>query len=183
MRLFIALWPPADVTKTIQQWSDAHLKPIGGKRIPAEQMHITLQFLDEVEQSKLSQLQKVLAEHCSQIPPFSVTINTLDVWKKSGLCVLLGDHATKMAVTARKLHCLIDKTAGYTVTNMAWTSNRVPRFKPHITLVRKLPDDANLPKQCPNIQWQANEIVLVHSVLSPKGPTYKILKRFQLTGN
>jgi len=182
MRLFIALWPSVKARQTLEQWSERHLSAVGGRRIPAEQMHITLQFLDEIEKSHLARLKNTIATACREISAFSVTMNTIDIWRKAGLGVLLGDWVTKKAITSRRLHCLVDTTTCGPYSISEQTGNSVPRFKPHITLARKLPTDIALPKDTPTIHWEATEITLVHSVLTPKGPTYRILERFALTG-
>ena len=52
MRLFFALWPPADTARSLAEWAAEVGKQSGGRTTAVENIHLTLAFLGETEPDK-----------------------------------------------------------------------------------------------------------------------------------
>ena len=56
MRLFFALWPEPDTQRRWHEELASYVKPLGGRRVPAENLHLTLAFLGEVPGTRINAL-------------------------------------------------------------------------------------------------------------------------------
>lgn len=86
-RLFFALACPADQRRAIAGWRNT-LALGSGRRVPAENFHLTLLFLGEVG---VAQLAAVLAAAAAVRPPgerLRVSLDRLEAWRRSGVLVL-----------------------------------------------------------------------------------------------
>lgn len=170
MRLFFALWPDA---ATQQAWSQAvapWLAPLGGRRVPAANLHLTLAFLGEVRGDRMNELLR-LGDDLDR-EAFLLRLDRIDYWKKPGLaCLRPAETPPALARLAGQLQTGLG-LAGFAV-------ERRP-FKPHVTLARDVPiGTASLPVW-PVLEWRAPAVALVRSRLAPDGATYAVLKEWPL---
>lgn len=169
-RLFVAVWPPADVVEHVAAL--ARPTVIGLKWTRQDQWHVTLRFLGGVEYpSRASEaLTAVAAEH----GPVQAAV---------GPAVSRFGH--------RVLHVPVDGLEGLATAVVTATAHlgKPPEDRPfsgHLTLARVGKEArVNLralegePISC---HWLVSELTLVESKLSPAGARYQIVETFPLTG-
>ena len=168
-RLFFALWPDEGVRAALAAIAEACRAECGGRPIPAENIHLTLAFLGEVNVGRISEL--TMVADAIRAPSFALVLDTRGYWRHNriawmgtretpeGLRALAGDFSR--ALRARGLR---SDTRDYT---------------PHITLLR----DAKRPPSSPQpaaISWAVKEFVLVRSRSGRQSSAYEVMTRWPL---
>lgn len=170
MRLFFALWPDADTQSEWARGVSPYLAPLGGRRIPAANLHLTLSFLGEVRGDRMNELLR-LGDDLDRVP-ILLRFDRIEYWKKPGLaCLRPGETPAALERLAGQLHTGLG-LAGFAVEKR--------HFKPHVTLARDVPvGTASLPVW-PVLEWQAPALALVRSRLTPVGSDYAVLREWPL---
>jgi 2'-5' RNA ligase len=170
MRLFFALWPDP---KTQQEWFTATaplLEPLGGRRVPAAGLHMTLHFLGEVTGSRVNALTQL--GEAAAASAIELRFDRIEAWSKAELACLR---------TAEDGPGLV-RLVGYLGSGLALAGFAVERrrFKGHVTLARKLTlVEPSLPLW-PPLVWRADTLALVRSRLGPGGSEYDIIANWNL---
>ena len=169
-RLFVAVWPPAEVVELVGALARPTI--IGLRWTREEQWHVTLRFLGPVETPVA--VSEVLATVAAQLPPVDATI---------GPAVSRFGH--------RVLHIPVEGLSDLAATVLPATAHlgKPPEDRPfsgHLTLAR-VGKEARvnlraLEGEPINARWPVSELTLVESKLSPAGARYVVLERFPLTG-
>jgi 2'-5' RNA ligase len=164
LRLFLALWPPADVRTALEEHAAAWAWPAGARRTRGERLHVTLHFLGEVPADRVPALQSGLA---AGWPGCEMTLDRATVWP-GGIAVLEG---TQVPEPLSRLHAgLRDKLLALEVP----VEQR--RYRPHVTLARKA-FGSRPPADFTPLRWLAGPAYeLVHSL--PGGRGYESVQRF-----
>lgn len=178
-RVFFALWPPARVADELGRIARQAADRFGGRAIRPEAIHLTLAFLGEVSEDCLPALAD--AARSVQAAPFDLILDRLGYWRRNQL-LWAGCEASPVALDDlhRELQAVL--------AGAGLPSGHEPRrFKPHITLVRKLPwrgDRAGVADVTPigPVHWPCGQFALVRSQLSAEGSSYKIIGEFPLSG-
>jgi 2'-5' RNA ligase len=185
MRLFVALWPPAEVVEHLQdavrEVSGRIAAPPGLRWVKVEQLHLTLAFLGEVDPPRAQQVQERLARVGVRHPPVGLRLQGAGRFGDRVLYVRvegdreqLGRLATSVAAAARR----------------SGLSQQERSFRAHLTLARGRPG-ARLRELAGALDgyrgsgWTAHELHLVHSSLGAgEGgrPVYRTLASWPLTG-
>lgn len=174
MRLFFALWPtPAAAARLAALAADAASR-WGGRPTRRDTLHLTLAFLGEVgdeDVARLIELAKALPASA-----FSVRVDQLGYWRHNRL---IWAGCREVAPT---LQALVTELHGRLATGGFAVSNAERPFTPHVTLVRKIPENARFAtvSAIEPIEWRCADFVLVRSRLSASGPSYEPLARFAL---
>ncbi len=168
LRLFYALWPAPDVRERLELAASA-LAIHEGRAVRAENLHLTLLFLGQVEDDLCSAL-------CAEpmpvaAPPFTLEIAATGWWRTSRVAWLapldcpdpLTALVSGLQATARA-HSIAFETA---------------HFRPHVTVAR---DVRRAPRATGSIavQWPVNEYALVSSTAGSAGSSYSLLARWPL---
>jgi RNA 2',3'-cyclic 3'-phosphodiesterase len=162
MRLFFALWPPAQTARALAEWARAVQGRTGGKCTAEEKIHLTLAFLGEADaQSAMRAARKVRAKR-HRLP-----LEQANYWPENNI-VWAGPRETPPALAA--LHESLSRE----LYREEFILERRP-FAAHVTLIRKA-RRATLPPLPPKLEWPVDEFTLVWS----KGPIYEPLERFSL---
>jgi 2'-5' RNA ligase len=164
LRLFLALWPPADVYAALQahaaawDWSDS------ARRTRSERLHITLHFLGEIEADRVPALQSGLEVDWTGC---ELALDRTTVWP-GGIAVL---EASRVPPELLQLHAsLREKLLALEVR----VEER--RYRPHVTLARKA-FGSRPPAGFTPLQWRAGAAYeLVRSL--PGGRGYETVQRF-----
>ena len=176
MRIFIALELPAktrdNLCISMSQLGDHTTK---GNFTAKENLHVTLHFLGEVSPDKLIFVQSAM-DGVKQLPAPTLTINQIGMLRANDIVCAKIRPDKKLAALHEQLGTSLEKL-GFTVEHRA--------FRPHVTLVRKSAFDLPFSEvvKCVdvfNMPFDATQIVLYQSALSPTGPTYTELYRVQL---
>jgi 2'-5' RNA ligase len=161
MRLFFALWPPRETALALERWARA----LEGRRTPADNIHLTLAFLGEVDEAKAAQ-----AARRVQSAAFHLPLEAPGYWGHNKI-VWAGPRQVpgELARLAEALQLELYKEG--------FILERRP-FAAHVTLLRKAPAQP-LPA-VPPLEWPVQEFHLVSSSLAAAGSSYRTLERFAL---
>ncbi|NTV48815.1 MAG: RNA 2',3'-cyclic phosphodiesterase [Geobacteraceae bacterium] len=176
MRLFIAIEIPDELKKKI---SCLHVDIPGARWVPAEQIHLTLAFLGEVEEGAVELLKTELALIHS--PEFKLCF--------SGTGCFPGRHRPRVLWIGVEPHPHLKKLAA--MVREAVLACGIPQeerpFSPHITLARlKFPasresgaflDQPEKPKFTP---FRVREFTLFQSRLTSQGAVHIPIRNFTL---
>lgn len=186
MRLFIAVELPRQVEGEIARFQGelSSLAPRGVSWVKTENIHCTVKFLGEVEDSLLTALQKTLAG--LHVPPaFGLRAAGTGVFPRwaDPRVIWVGLDPLPRALVS--LHDNLEaalEPLGFPPEER--------RFSPHLTLgrvrdthsVSRVLDRLRERKDIVLGEWTATEFVLFRSILKPSGAEYTILQRVPLGG-
>ena len=162
MRLFFALWPPAETAAALHDWSE----PLPGRATPAENIHLTLAFLGRADAAKATSAAKRVHGRRHALP-----IEVARYVKRNEM-VWVAPRETPPALEA------LVKALQLELYRDEFFLERRP-FAAHVTLLRKAREPKALPP-LPAVRWPVGEFLLVQSRTSAKGPVYEPVQRFPL---
>jgi len=153
--------------------------------IKSSNLHITLKFLDELDQQHLTSLIKAISGNLTEFSSLSLKINGLGLFPESGKPRVLWIGIDKNP-TLKSLTEMIEQQAhflGYAKEHR--------RFSPHLTIGRvkhvlSKSDEIELLKSVKNNlyvnfgQFEVNKLILFKSTLLPTGAVYSPLAIFNL---
>ncbi len=168
MRLFVAVWPPADVLDAIEALDRPARQ--GVRWTGRDQWHVTLRFLGRVDD--VDSVTGPLAGVCSLAAPVAVA---------GPLTGLLGSSIVMLPVSG------LDDLAAAVVALTASVGEPPPSrpFTGHLTLARARDRSrrvkvADLAGAALSAAWPVSEVTLVASDLHPSGARYEVVGRFPL---
>lgn len=168
-RLFVAVWPPADVVGLVAAL--ARPTVIGVRWTREDQWHVTLRFLGSVTDPPA--VSQALAVVAASQPPVEAVV---------GPAVGRFGH--------RVLHVPVEGLAGIASAVVSATAHlgKPPEDRPfsgHLTLARVAKDGRvnlrALEGEPVGARWLVSELTLVESKLSPAGARYQVVETFPLT--
>lgn len=165
-RLFFALWPDQNTRQQCQQVIQS--LPGQGKPVVANNLHVTLVFLGNIDQARQIAITK--AANAINIQPMRLIFNHLSFWKKPAVVCLVAEQVdpavsslvTQLSMSARQLGIELDDRP----------------YKPHITLLRKAKSQVNIDFN--PIHWQSNSFCLVESCSTTSGVEYRVIERWTM---
>lgn len=138
----------------------------------AETLHMTLQFIGNVQHSRLPTM--IAAAENVTSASFSMQLKKVAYWKHNQIAyATLSDDEPSLTNLARSLKTALNK-AGMTHTDQ--------KFSPHVTLLRNAQQEPQI-HDFTGIEWPVNAFVLVESTLNNRGPHYNIIKTWKLSDN
>ena len=178
VRVFFAVWPDGEAQKQLAGLvKQLRLDSLcGGRKTKAENIHLTLVFVGEVDTSQLQTLSRVADEiEDSRMHAFDLVVEKICYWKRKNIV-----HA-ELSTIPRELMDLV--TALQNGLSTAGFSLEQRPYKPHITLMRNascqtLPELAK-PITSP-IAWRVREWVLIRSEQTSDGSVYVPIGRWSL---
>lgn len=180
MRVFVALVPPPLARRQVGELI-SELRPLAGRAswVAPENLHITLQFLGEVEVDRLARVAKVCATVAAAQEALLLTTTGLGCFPPRGqprVLYLGTDQQQPLADLARALGAQL-QSCGFDLPE---------RFHSHLTLARlKKTEDSNrrhklLVCSVPELRFWLTELVLLRSTLTASGPRHDLLQRCPL---
>ncbi len=169
LRLFYALWPDPCVNSALAIVARRMHCTVGGNRAQDESIHLTLAFVGDVDEARLTELLAPPAE--LTVDRFTLTLDRWGCWPRKGIAWVapsripaqLHELAAGMATWLRGV--------GFEMESR--------RYDPHVTLVRKA-KCVPLPESMQRIQWDVADFILVRSRLAPDGSRYETVGRWPL---
>lgn len=148
-----------------------------------ENMHLTLFFLGDTSDNQISAINSELTLLLTESKSFSIALKGFGVFKNvhDPRVMWIGIERSEILYDMKVLVNKVMINSGFEVDNKV--------FKPHLTLGRI----KNLTNKNALIEWiekyrdhffqdvLVNEIIFYESILSPKGPVYKVMKTFKLS--
>lgn len=168
MRLFFALWPDESVRSRLVETA-ARLPRGTGRRVPAANFHITLEFIG----SATGDIRLCLEEAAGRVTvePFDLTLSRFGYWPQPRI-IWFGPHHLPPELLA--LAFKLRETA-----EACGVDAETRPYRPHVSLLRKVARQPAWPEVKP-IEWPVREFVLCQSVGTDKGPSYEVLQRWPL---
>ncbi len=168
-RLFFALWPDDQVRQALAALASKSLKR-RGRRIPAENLHLTLAFLGPVPPETRSCVE-AMADGISG-DSFTLEFTHLGFWPRPRV-IWSGCDETPRALTAL-VNALRDGVKGCGLR---------PESRPyraHLTLARKASVDPRFGEPHAPVIWSVDGFHLLESKTLSTGAQYKILRSWRL---
>jgi 2'-5' RNA ligase len=168
-RIFFALWPEASVRQALYALTTQYKPQCKGRVIDADALHMTLQFMGEVERTRLPQLIQTAGK--VSVPPFGFILDRLSFWP----------HNRIAYVTLLTFVPALDKLVASLKQELAAANFQLKNdeFVPHVTLLRNV-EDVLEPQTIMPIEWWVDSFVLVESTVTDRGPHYQILQKWPL---
>jgi len=168
VRLFFALWPPADLQAKLALW--ARQAAGRGRAMRSENLHLTLAFLGATEAARVPDLAALAAG--VRFSAFRLPLDRVGYWKHNRI-IWCGAAEDPDALGA-----LVESLRGR--LSAAGIRYDPKPFVSHVTLVR---DASGMPAAPPWIPllWEAGEFALVQSARVEGRLSYRPLQRFPAT--
>ena len=184
MRVFIAVELPDPIRRQLAQLQD-ELKSCQAdvSWVQPQNLHLTLKFLGEIEESRLEPLQKALQEVAGRQTAFRLRLEGIGAFPSTTFPRVIWVGAFEGADPLRRLAEAVDQAC----VSCGFTQEERP-FAVHLTVgrVRSKKQMVGLVKKLQMVEFKADQpaeiiqVTLFQSVLSPKGPTYTALAKIPL---
>jgi 2'-5' RNA ligase len=168
-RLFFALWPEPQQQHAWADLAESLLPPGRGRLLPAQNLHITLLYLGEVE----SEIRLMLEQKADAIQAklFELKLERFGHWRRPQV-LWWGPKQTP-----EPLQQLVDSLRQVAQACGIEVEHRP--YQAHLTLARKVRHAPGRISAEP-YEWQVDEFALVRSTLLPEGAHYEVLRRWPL---
>lgn len=161
-KVFFALWPEGGLRSQLTKLQE----PIQqGRKVPEESLHLTLHFVGQVESVDclLEQAEKI------SFSPGLIHLEGYGVFGKAKVLwagpIQWSKEIVRLSAACRDAA----KVCGYPA--------HTERFRPHVTLARKVPQLPELPVFKP-VLWEFQTFSLVESNSTEQGVSYRVLQTF-----
>ncbi len=165
-RLFFGLLPEPEVHSQLVELSRCFPILQGVESVPNNNLHITLQFLGNLEANERKCIEKKMAQ--TFVQAFSLRLDHYGYFKLSQI-LWLGCSSYP-----RELTRLVNHLKSIAENCGADTQERI--YKPHVTLFKKVPK-AEFPDIPFTITWRATEFHLLESISDGDGTRYVSLAK------
>jgi RNA 2',3'-cyclic 3'-phosphodiesterase len=168
-RLYFALWPAPELQERLFQLGGALLGGRRGRRVAAENLHLTLAFLGSVAPERRACYESAADQLCAA--PFTLAITHSGCFRRNGIL-----WAGSAVAPPTLLELVGDLNRGLAACGFD-PERRI--FRAHLTLarnVRRCPDDATFDP----IEWKVDSLALVASHAQSNGARYEVLRRWSL---
>jgi len=167
-RLFFALWPPLELSRELYSVAGRVLHG-DGRRVPPENIHLTLAFLGSVKAPFRQCAERVAS--AIRTGSFTLTLEQIGCWPKSGI-LWAGPWQTPEPLSrlVRELNSGL-AACGYVPEERAYAA--------HLTLARKIRRFNNNLSIDPLV-WDVHQFSLVQSVTHADGAQYEIIHSWEL---
>ena len=165
--MFFALLPDAGVRERLLRLQK-DLNQVGGRPVPAENLHLTLLFLGNVEAGKVDAVRNIATEISAN--RFDLVLDAVGGFRQNNARILWAgpsEPPPELGALHQSLRRQV-KRIGLRV--------KKETYRPHVTLVRKADLRRRLPeKPTWNIPWAVSRCALIASELLPSNSLYKVL--------
>lgn len=178
LRLFTAICLPSDAMRALHDIQNEIAKkaPYFLRKIPEENLHITLNFIGAVEAQYLPEMIDKLSHVV--VLPFEIVFEKIEFIRRGRRGALIWAKALEND-SLRCLKAQIEQA-------IALTSATVPHdFSPHVTLFRlkslkklSLLQALIAKTACPPLTFSGSSFSLMQSITTPSGVHYRELRRF-----
>lgn len=172
IRSFVAVKVPDEISDKLENFI-SRLRPLSNIRwVKREQFHITLKFLGEIEPEIFESVKNSLLP-LKNFEPFKIELSFIGAFpsiKNANVLWISGTKGTKELAA-------ISKRVNDVLYECAEIERDTKKFKAHLTLARLKGERISERLlsglgTLPQLNWLCSELVLMRSVLTPKGPIY-----------
>ncbi|MBI5654671.1 RNA 2',3'-cyclic phosphodiesterase [Candidatus Uhrbacteria bacterium] len=178
MRLFIGIpLNPALSTHLQQVWSGIDSLPTNLRQIPPANWHVTLAFLDEIDEDKVETLAELLAQATDKTPRGAFLVDRLEAFPRKKP-VKITAHAS--LVDPESWRSFVQRIRDF-ASIVAPHLDRKP-WTPHISIAKAQKGMHLKPfsREFTEFAWIPEEFVLYRSIQSAAGTKYETLYTFPL---
>lgn len=183
-RLFVSVDLPTELADEVAAVQERFADASGLRVTDPEQAHVTLFFLGDVDPTRVSAVASALAEaiDAAEIRPFTARVEGLGVFPSLEYISVLWAGVTAGTAELTALHESIEPR----LVDLGFDADD-HEFTPHVTLARM--DHASgkelvqqgVRELDPTVgEWTVEEVRLTESELTPDGPEYSTVSRFEL---
>ena len=166
-RLFFALWPEADRLAPLVEQVRKLLPGGVGRLQRPDQLHVTVEFLGAVPDSRLPEVRAAGAVAAAGGQPFEVVFDRIDHWRRPQvLCLTASETPAALAELSQALRREL-RARDFEVERR--------EFRAHLTLARKVTRPPRIGAFEP-VHWPARRLTLLRSVTDPAGSRYEPLE-------
>ena len=185
MRLFLAIELETKIKNALRIIQD-ELKQLGGqvKWVEPNNLHLTIKFLGDVQETKLEPLKTSLQNTAKKFPSFAMEIAGVGVFPNIDHPNIIWVGAKETTGTLTTLATQIEEaldSLDFQKEKRGFSAHitigRVKSFKNISHLTEKL-NTLTLPN---NLRQSVPAVTLFKSTLTPQGPVYEVLAQFHLT--
>ena len=171
MRLFFAVTPDEGARQSLMAFAADVASVTGGRAPRAENLHLTVAFLGEVDQQRVADVEAIGAASATVSGPFVITFDRVGLFRDAGVAWIAPSEtpAGLLRIVAALRNALQAK--GMRVDHRD--------FRPHVTLARRCTRPLS-GVAAPHIQWQVEALALIASQTLPEGPLYRELAAWRL---
>lgn len=171
LRLFFALWPDDPVRQQIAALQSKVAFQASGQRVKTQNLHLTLQFIGNVEAAKAGCLVEAAARlSCA---PFKLQLDALGSFSTQKI-IWLGASRWPHA-----LYSLHESLAA--VVDGCGCNVESRQYRPHVSLHRGGALSAGHDVDLSVIDWHVDSFTLFSSSLQQSGAVYREIAAFQLS--
>jgi len=152
MRLFFALVPDDALRPLLGERAIDLARAIGGRAVPAHNIHLTLAFLGEVDRARVPALRPIL--DAMPRDAFMLVLDRVGEWRRAGVAWIAPSVASPRLAA---LHAALTEAlrgAGFPV--------EARPFQPHLTLVRR-PSRTLADAPADPLTWRVGRLSLMRS--------------------
>ncbi len=186
MRLFVAAELPASHRASLADVCESGRR--GGVRwVPAENVHLTLKFLGDVDEELVPKIEEALAAVAAAAEPFALSLSGCGCFPNDRAPRVIWLGLAEGAEEAAAVAAAVDKA----LEALGFGREKRP-FKPHLTIGRVKEPRAGAPATAQKIKSlgeyavpaaRLEAVALVKSTLTPEGSIYEELGRWRLGGD
>jgi 2'-5' RNA ligase len=177
-RLFMAVDLPSEAVDRLLGWQQQYLVSDRALRMtPAEQLHVTLVFLGQMDERELEVAADQL-ERIEDLSSFTMTATHLVGLPKGRIPRVIAAGFDEPIVRISEIH---DELAAALMAKRLYKKEKRPYF-PHVTIARARGRPRIIPSEITPepVQFTAVRVTLYNSILKPKGAEHQALKTVQL---
>ncbi len=182
MRAFIALELSHQLREALRKLvNDLKTRNIKGKWVPPENIHLTLRFLGNIEESQAEAIGHLLEDVARGNKSFRISLEGLGAFPYTTRPRVLWVGVKEGTHTLQKIYQIVEKG----LVQLGLPPDDKP-FKPHLTIARfKYPSlemRQRVHRTCQEMRetkWgemEVESIILFESILSPQGARYRKVK-------
>lgn len=168
MRMFFALWPDVHVAGQLAELARMVQGTHGGRVVAPQSLHLTLAYVGATPPDRVADLTGV--GDAVRARPFELDLVRLR-WRSRQAMLWAEVDAIPEALNALK----DDLDRALSARGFAVEQRR---FAAHITLIRKIFQQPELPARITLPQWRVGAFVLAESRLEPSGAQYRFHTRW-----
>jgi 2'-5' RNA ligase len=171
MRLFFAVTPDSVARQLLTKLAEDVASMTGGRAPRAENLHLTVAFLGEVEQQRIADVEAMGATSATVSGPFVITFDRVGLFRDAGVAWIAPTEtpAGLLRIVAALRNAL--QAARLRVDHRD--------FRAHMTLARRCTRPLS-GVVAPRIQWRVEALALIASQTLPEGPHYRELAAWRL---
>lgn len=172
MRLFTCVWVPDNIGEKIKILQKEMINlPMRAKFVETDNLHFTVSFLGEKEDSDLPDLKSKLDESVKNIEKFNVKIEELKTIPSENYIRVMGMKVKDTDKIANLIKTVADKIGGKFYLEQKITLCRVKKISDKRAIQKFIESNKNIKIG----DFQVNRVSLVKSTLTKSGPIYETI--------